>query len=208
MKPFESIALRVVRFPAAALFALVMLLGSSMNLSAGDAKTADEFVRILNQMRADPSSFIKKIDEYANDWRSFVPNRKTFDKAIKEAKAVLRTAKPLPPLTVDSKLVDAAIEHANDARKMGVLGHIGSDGSNPFDRLKRHTNFESVGEVITYGQSGAADMLAAFIVDHDTPDRGHRKSLMSTEYTSIGVAVDSHPKMRTQCVAVLAKNPK
>lgn len=186
---------------------VILLCTCTTTLLAGDSKTEHEFVRVLNELRANPKAFIPKIDEYLNDWRSFVPNKKQFESAVKEAKRYLKKAKPLPPLTLDSNLALAAADHAKDSKQMGVLGHIGSDGSNPLTRIERYAAYQTVGEVITYGQSGAADMLAAFIVDHDTPDRGHRKSLMSADYNAVGVAIDSHPKMQTQCVAVLAKAP-
>jgi uncharacterized protein YkwD len=46
-------------------------------------------------------------------------------------------------------------------------------------------------------------MLAAFLVDENTPDRGHRKAMLSTTLTHIGIAIDSHPKYDYQCVVVL-----
>ena len=197
-----------IKRTVSALLAVLFLFSFSSPTTGSDEPEEQAFLTLVNAMRSDPASFIPKIDEYANDWRSFVPNKKKFERAVAEAKKALKNTKPLPPFQLDTHLVKAAYDHALDGRRMAVLGHIGSDKSNPYTRVQRYVKYETVSEVITYGQAGAADMLAAFLVDHDTPGRGHRKTILSTNLNSIGIAIDSHPKFRTQCVAVFANVPK
>jgi len=165
---------------------------------------ARSFLDTLNAVRANPASFIPTVDAFVREWRSFVPDRAKLEAAAKELKRELKKTKPLPPLTVDSTLVLAAMDHAQDGRQMGILGHIGSDGSTPLDRVRRHTQALSrVSEVITYGQATAPYMLAAFLIDEQDPKRGHRKALLSKDLHLIGIAVDTHPQYRTQIVAVM-----
>lgn len=154
-------------------------------------------------MRADPASFVPKIDAYYREWQSFVKDKKGLKKACDEIKKILKKQKPLAPFRMDSVLTRAALDHAADGRNMGVLGHIGSDGSNPMDRVKRYGTFMSVSECITYGQKTSSLMLAAFLVDEHTPDRGHRKAMLSTTLTHVGIAIDAHPQYDHQCVVVL-----
>jgi len=183
---------------------LILLVSCAAQLHSQTDTLTMQFIEEVNRMRQDPKSFLDDIDSYVLEWRSFVKNKKELDKAAKEIKAILKKQSPLPPYAVDSSLMKAALQHATDCRMMGVVGHIGSDGSNPLDRAQRFSNYEVVSEAITYGQPTAAEMLAAFLIDHDSPERGHRTSMLSTELTLIGVAVDTHPTYRIQCVVDLA----
>lgn len=60
-----------------------------------------------------------------------------------------------------------------------MIGHKGSDGSQPFDRAQRY--FDSIslyGENIAYGSSKIAiDVLTQLIIDDGVPDRGHRTNI-------------------------------
>jgi uncharacterized protein YkwD len=161
------------------------------------------FIQTLNQLRNDPQSFESAIDEYYYEWRSFVSNRKGLEKAVKEIKQRLRTQSKLPTLTPDTNLLKAALDHANDSYNMNVVGHIGSDGSNPGSRVKRYSSIENIAECITYGQKTSRLMLAALLIDEGNPSRGHRESLLSAKFSLVGVAVASHPRYDFQCVVVL-----
>ena len=207
---FHALESRLTRTPlgrsllvSVPLLVTVILLTLTPHVAAQDSAMARQFLDTLNAVRADPASFIPTVDAFVREWRSFVPDSKKLEKAAEEIKRELKKQKPLPAFVIDTGLVAAAQDHAEDGRRMGVLGHIGSDKSNPADRVKRHTAMSQVSEVITYGQATAAYMLAAFLIDEQDPKRGHRKSLLSTQLTLIGVAVDTHPKYRILCIAVL-----
>jgi uncharacterized protein YkwD len=182
----------------------LMLLWSSHVAKSQPDTLAAQFIDLVAELRANPASFIDKIDSYVLEWRSFVQNKSELKKAASEVKKMLASLKPLPAFRVDSGLTAAACEHATDCQLMGVVGHIGSDGSNPLQRATRHGSYTDVSEVITYGQPTAQEMLAAFLVDHDSPDRGHRKAILSTTLTLIGVCVAPHPSYRIQIVVDLA----
>ena len=171
-----------------------------------NAQQDTAFISLLNSVRAKPSSFIKTIDEYYYQWRSFVADVKGLEKAIAEIKQRLKSQKKLPALTFDSTLAKAAYDHALDCYNMNLLGHIGSDKSDPTTRIARYGKWAAMAECITYGQKKTSMMLAAMLVDEGTPNRGHRESLLSNKYTSIGVAVMGHMRYDFQCVAVLASH--
>lgn len=181
----------------------LVLITTVSSIGQPQVSTAQQFLVEVNSMRAQPASFIPKIDAYYREWLSFVKDKKALKKACDEIKGILKKQKPLAPFQLDSVLTRAAIDHAADGRNMGVLGHIGSDGSNPMDRVKRYGSYNSVSECITYGNKTAALMLAAFLVDEHTPDRGHRKTMLSATLTHIGIAIDAHPQYDDQCVVVL-----
>ncbi len=93
--------------------------------------------------------------------------------------------------------------HVLDGEQMGTLGHIGSDNSNPATRAEKYGWYSSVSECITYNQTTASRVVAAFIVDENTPNRGHRESLLNPDFRLIGVSNGLHPKYDIQCVVML-----
>ncbi|KAB2894308.1 MAG: CAP domain-containing protein [Chlorobi bacterium] len=164
---------------------------------------AGSFVKELNALRADPASYLPRIEEYRVQVQSFTPSIKKLNKAVSEIKTILAKQSPLLPLTVDSALMKAAADHVADAAATGILGHIGSSGSNPGTRVARYGLYRDLSEAITYGHLSTALMLASFLVDEGTPDRGHRKSVLASQYTKIGVAIGYHPKYDIQLVVLV-----
>jgi len=165
---------------------------------------AQEVAALINSVRTKPSSFLPDIEAYYRHVRSFTPNKRELSKAVGEIRKLLTKQKPLTPLMFDSTLIRAAIDHLRDTERHALIGHIGSDGSTPLDRVKRYGNRTTIGECITYGQRNAAMILAAFLVDEGTPDRGHRINILNPNYTSVGIATGTHPKYGTTAVVVLA----
>lgn len=168
------------------------------------AGLAQEVAALINRVRTEPSFFLRDIENYYRHVRSFTPNKRELEKAVKEIRKQLVKQKPLAPLSFDSILVRAAIDHLRDTERHALIGHIGSDGSTPLDRVKRYSERTTIGECITYGQRTASMILAAFLVDEGTPDRGHRINILGPNYTSVGIATGTHPKYGTTAVIVLA----
>jgi uncharacterized protein YkwD len=181
---------------------LLFACGYTTAQSGADITYAD-VIQVINELRSNPKAFIPEIDKYVSFWKSFVPNKKTLEKAGEEAKSRLLKQLPLSILTVDSGLVAASNKHVRDGELSGVLGHIGSDNSNPATRAAEYGWYSSISECITYNQTTASRVVAAFIVDENTPDRGHRESLLNPTFTVIGAGTGYHPKYDVQCVVML-----
>lgn len=120
------------------------------------------------------------------------------ESAVKEAIAFLEKQKPLPPLSWSDRLARAAEDLARDQTRHGGLGHQGSDGSLPWDRIKRYGAVDGgVGEVATYGTFGEPGdprrAVLALIVDDGVKDRGHRTVIFDPSYTLAGAAWGPHP---------------
>ncbi len=172
---------------------------------SADDSLAMAFIQELNDMRANPKSYIPKIDAYQQQVSSFTPDKKALRKAVKEIKTELAKLKPLPPLVFDSALAKAAMDHVEDAARTGIVGHIGSDRSDPALRVAKYGRFTSLAESITYGHLSTSLMLAAFLVDEGTPSRGHRKAMLTSDLLLIGAATGIHPKYNTQIVVVTGR---
>ena len=94
-----------------------------------------------------------------------------------------RTARGLAPLVLDALLEEAAVAHSEDMATNDFCGHIGSDGSDPVDRLARVGYTWSIcGEVVAAGQDNAAAVVAAWMASD-----GHRAALLSAAFTALGI---------------------
>ncbi len=191
----------------ASAIALMMVCGQPLS-SRGftqdrSATLVQEIMVSLNTLRTNPSSFIPKLRAYRDYMRSRTKNLSALDAAITEATARLSSVKGLPAINTNGGLLLAAQDHATDITKNAVMGHTGSNTSTPVQRVKKYSPITLIGEVVTYGFPTADLILASFIVDQDTPDRGHRENLLNAKYTMAGVAIGAHTKYGTACVIVL-----
>lgn len=118
--------------------------------------------------------------------------------AVIEAIAFLDRQPPLPPVVWSDRLARAARDLAADQGRLGGLGHQGSDGSLPTDRVAKYgPPAAALGEVATYGSFGEPGdprrAVLALIVDDGVKDRGHRKVIFDGQYRLAGAAWGPHP---------------
>jgi len=100
----------------------------------------------------------------------------------------VRAENGLPPYTYNETLERAAQLHGQDCQERGECGHSGSDGSNAETRIRR-AGYDPAGqgEVLVYSSSPQA--AVAWWMDEVPPDDWHRRTLLSTWVTEVGVAV-------------------
>jgi uncharacterized protein YkwD len=89
-----------------------------------------------------------------------------------------------PPLARSAALEQAALVQARDLAKRGSLGHRGSDGSEPADRVTR-TGYawSAVAENVAAGAATAQEVVAGWL---SSPS--HCANLMNPQFTEMGVA--------------------
>lgn len=125
--------------------------------------------------------------------------------AVDEAIRFLKSAKPLAPLEYSKGMSRAAMDHVRDQGRKGTLGHRGSDGSQPGDRVNRYGAWRwTVGENISYGRENARDIVMGLIIDDGVPGRGHRDNIFNSRYCFIGVACGQHKTFDVMCVITFA----
>lgn len=99
-----------------------------------------------------------------------------------------------PALTLHPQLTAAAQSHSQDMAQNNFTGHIGSDGSNPRDRIERAGyNYSSAGENIAIDIATPEEVVDRW-VNQTPPNDGHRRNVLNCNYldTGIGyVAVDT-----------------
>ena len=96
----------------------------------------------------------------------------------------------LKPLRLNSSLTEAAKAHARDLAKWDRISHFGSDGSNPWDRVKRSGfNAKVAAENVGTGQVTIAEVLKGW---QTSP--GHNKNLLLADADQMGIALVQDPK--------------
>jgi uncharacterized protein YkwD len=94
----------------------------------------------------------------------------------------------------------AARDHVKDQGKTGSIGHTGTDGSSPWDRMGRYGKWLlTCGENIDYGNSEAQAIVLSLLIDDGVPSRGHRNSILNGKYQVAGVSVGPHPSYKFMC---------
>jgi uncharacterized protein YkwD len=96
----------------------------------------------------------------------------------------------LKPLKLNPALTDAAKAHSRDLAKWDRISHYGSDGSNPWDRVKR-TGYKPrlAAENVGTGQISFNEVLKGW---KESP--GHNKNLLLADAREMGLALVQDPK--------------
>ncbi len=101
-----------------------------------------------------------------------------------------RQSNGLKPLKLNASLTEAAKAHSRDLAKWDRISHYGSDGSNPWDRVKRSGYSAKVAaENVGTGQSSIDEVLKGW---KDSP--GHNKNLLLPDVEHMGIALVQDPK--------------
>ncbi|HEX8225504.1 MAG TPA: CAP domain-containing protein [Allosphingosinicella sp.] len=197
-----------MRAPIAVAFASLALAGAAQH--SGDANLEHQVLVEINRARADPAAYAGRLRAYRNligsDRVARFPDNpiglrtKEGTAAVDEAITFLARQKPLPPLVQAPALARAAADHAADQARSGRTGHIGQDGSNLGQRVRRYGRSGSIAETISYGATDAGGVVRQLIVDDGVPGRGHRRILFDSTYLYAGVGCGSHPAYRAMCV--------
>jgi uncharacterized protein YkwD len=101
-----------------------------------------------------------------------------------------RHEKGLKPLRLSAELTSAAKEHSRDLAKWDRISHYGSDGSNPWDRVKRAGyRARLAAENVGTGQVSFDEVLRGW---KESP--GHNKNLLLGDAQEMGLALVQDPK--------------
>jgi uncharacterized protein YkwD len=101
-----------------------------------------------------------------------------------------RKEKGLKPVKLNGELTNAAKAHSKDLSKWDRISHFGSDGSNPWDRVKRSGyNARLAAENVGTGQSNIDEVFKGW---QESP--GHNKNLLLSDAEHMGIALVQDPK--------------
>jgi uncharacterized protein YkwD len=96
----------------------------------------------------------------------------------------------LKALKLNPELTEAAKAHSSDLAKWDRISHYGSDGSNPWDRVKR-TGYHArlAAENVGTGQINFNEVMRGW---EESP--GHNKNLLTPDAVHMGIALVQDPK--------------
>jgi uncharacterized protein YkwD len=101
-----------------------------------------------------------------------------------------RKEKGLKPLRLNATLTEAAKAHSKDLAKWDRISHYGSDGSNPWDRVKRAGyNAKVAAENVGTGQASIDEVMKGW-----QASPGHNKNLLLADAQEMGIALVQDPR--------------
>jgi uncharacterized protein YkwD len=101
-----------------------------------------------------------------------------------------RKQKGLKPLRLNTALTEAAKAHSHDLAKWDRISHYGSDGSNPWDRVKRAGYHAKVAaENVGTGQASLEEVIKGW-----QASPGHNKNLLLADVEHMGIALVQDPR--------------
>lgn len=167
----------------------------------------------LNAVRRDPKGYaqhVKNLMQYFDGKMLKMPGEVTLvtqegRAAAQECYDALMSMSPVDSIRPSKGLSLAAKDHVEDQGETRDIGHNGSDGSTPFQRMERYGSWLSTaGENIDYGNDDARRIVLSLLIDDGVPSRGHRKNIMNPAYKAVGIACGPHKGYRHMCVMDLA----
>ncbi len=173
-----------------------------------------EIIAETNRLRTDPVAYAEELEHLKQyfDGKMLrmpgLPPLVTVEGAapVREAIATLRSTRPLPPLAPSQGMSLAAKDHAHDLARNNLMGHIGSDRSDPSKRLERYGTWQRInGENISYSPFISARWhVLQLLIDDNVPNRAHRRALLSQEYRTTGAACVGDREFPSICVVTYA----
>ena len=121
--------------------------------------------------------------------RDYAGTKLDLDKA-RELVNAYRKSKGLKPLKLNTALTEAAKAHSLDLAKWDRISHYGSDGSNPWDRVKRvGYNAKLAAENVGTGQASIDEVMKGW-----QASPGHNKNLLLADAQEMGIALVQDPR--------------
>jgi uncharacterized protein YkwD len=172
-----------------------------------DPVTAAAIIHEMNLARQNPPLYATFIEQTRQNYSGAVyllPGNvrlRTHEgvRALDDAIQFLRRAKPQPPLALSPGLCLAAADHCRE-QAGGAMGHYGSHGSDPGNRISRYGALrQGWAENIAYGRHTAREIVLALVVDDGVRNRGHRKNIFNPTYNVAGAAYGPHARFGSVC---------
>jgi uncharacterized protein YkwD len=157
----------------------------------GSVEQATKRTAALSDKAGDkaPKGTFEKAPTGALADRDFSQTRLDAERA-RELVNAYRKEKGLRPLKLQPALTEAARAHSQDLAKWDRISHFGSDGSNPWDRVKR-TGYGAklAAENVGTGQASFEEVMKGW-----RASPGHNKNLLLAEAEHMGIALVQDPK--------------
>lgn len=139
----------------------------------------------INLMRSNPSAYIAHVEAYITEFQTSGWDAATVREEVRSANELIQELRNTPTLSIlkpYAALHKVAIKHGKDVQGQGRIGHVGSDGSWPWDRVRKMTDLSDGGENLVGGGDNVRQSVIMLLVDSGIPSRGHRKALLDPKW--------------------------
>ncbi|RIW35132.1 sporulation protein [Bacillus salacetis] len=117
-----------------------------------------------------------------------------YERQVVELTNQERAKNGLPALKIDTELSKVAREKSNDMQAKNYFSHTSPTYGSPFDMMKQFgIDYRAAGENIAMGQRTPEEVVKAWMNSD-----GHRKNILSSNFTHIGVGHDANGNYWTQ----------
>jgi uncharacterized YkwD family protein len=117
-----------------------------------------------------------------------------YERQVVELTNQERAKNGLPALKIDTELSKVAREKSNDMQAKNYFSHTSPTYGSPFDMMKQFgIDYRAAGENIAMGQRTPEEVVKAWM-----NSEGHRKNILSSNFTHIGVGHDANGNYWTQ----------
>lgn len=136
-----------------------------------------------------PRNSFEKATPGALSGRDYAATRLDAEQA-RELINAYRRERGLKPLKLNMELTNAAKAHSRDLARWDRISHYGSDGSNPWDRVKRSGyNARIAAENVGTGQASIEEVIKGW-----KASPGHNKNLLMPDAEHMGIALVHDPR--------------
>jgi uncharacterized protein YkwD len=149
-----------------------------------------DVIWILNMARQNPILFLNSVLLNPNSGVYKIPKARSsyYISLVEDLKILTPNQTPFSP---DSNLFVTAKCHAYESGKTGYVGH---------DRKKNSCVQDFYGECCYYGMDDPFVIVISLLIDENVRSLGHRKIMLSKDYTLIGVSLQPHTAYGTNTV--------
>jgi uncharacterized protein YkwD len=182
------------------LFLIVLFVGLCFCTQTYEELAYDLFA-LHNSLRADSSSLITELEN-----ELAAGTNEESSSVYEETLAFLHTLEPLPALILDDSLTQACIDSCNYQGFSGQFTHnaLDYDGivTNMQTRITKYGEWLGcIGENISAGTYDAWEIMKMFILDANTPSKGHRNNIYTVkhQFELIGIACGCHNEWGIIC---------
>lgn len=162
------------------------------NTAAGDKANYDfmkteemEMIKEINLMRKNPKGYIFYVRLYVEEFKKAGWDAMTTQDEVNSANELIGELERLGPLSIlkpHRDLHQVAVEHGEHMRRIGQVTHSGSDGSQPYERIRKKTSLQDGNENLVGGGNNVRESVIMLLVDSGISNRGHRKALLNPSW--------------------------
>ena len=157
-------------------------------------KTPEQSTPVKEQPTQQPTAPVKEQPTQKPESTQASSEVSAFEQKVVELTNQERAKQGLPALKLDTELSKVAREKSSDMQKNGYFSHTSPTYGSPFDMMKQFgISYSSAGENIAMGQRSPEEVVNAWM-----NSEGHRKNILNSSFTHIGVGHASNGNYWTQ----------